>query len=147
MAKVYDIVGHYVNLSIDKAEEMNDERYKSDFYKLQFLMYFAQWKYMFVNKRPLFEDEIYAISSGPILKELFEIPFGTFQKINNKLEDIFPITSDREELLKEILRNYGYYSADKLHSIVIKTKPYQIVYTQREKYVSKELFKKYRFTY
>lgn len=87
--------------------------------QLQKLLYFAQGFSLAINDKPIFEEDIEAWISGPVVPTVFH----AYQKYNNqslpmpKFLDFDRFSKEENELLLEVFNVYGQFSAWKLRDI------------------------------
>lgn len=113
--------------------------------KLNKLLYFAQgFSYQRLGK-PLFADEIEAWSYGPVVSEVYKIFQPCGRNPITPTDEIVELSSEEEELLIDVAREYGRYSASGLVSMTHKAgTPWSQVYKQHEnKVISQTLIKDY----
>ncbi len=110
--------------------------------KLQKLLYYAQGSFLAIKDQLLFGDDLLAWEHGPVVSEVYQkykkyrsdgIPFEEEYKNNIAKED--------EELLKEVYRVFGKYSAWGLREMTHNETPWKE--TKRNDVISTDSIKKY----
>ncbi len=110
--------------------------------KLQKLLYYAQGCFLAVKGRPLFNEVLLAWEHGPAVNEVYQeykkyhfngIPFDE-EYVNN-------INKEDEELLKEVYKVFGKYSAWGLREMTRNETPWKE--TARNAAISLESIKNY----
>jgi uncharacterized phage-associated protein len=109
-----DVAEYYLTSSTDK--ESGD---LISNLKLQKLVYYAQGIHLATTGKPLFNDEIVAWVHGPVVKSLYhqykENGDGPIEPTSNY--DIPEFDKDTKQLLDEVYRVLGQYSAWKLREM------------------------------
>ena len=84
--------------------------------KLQKLLYYAQGCYLALKNQPLFDDEIYCWTHGPVVATVYQ-EYKHFK--DNVLDKVYPVKIDRatEDILDEVYNVFGQYSALRLRSM------------------------------
>ncbi len=132
MCRAIDVANTLINLSIERVEETNDERYYVDFYKINKLLYIAQIRTIEQYKKLLFTEDIYARASGPCINELEPLFYKyRTEPIKEKVTDPVSIGQLREEILSEIIIDYGRFTRQDLGDATKATKPYHTVYEEK----------------
>ena len=110
--------------------------------KLQKLLYYAQGTFLAIKDEPLFDDELLAWEHGPVVYSVYQeykkyhsngIPFDE-EYVNN-------IGKKDEELLKEVYKVFGKYSAWGLREMTHKETPW--LETEKNKVISLDSIKEY----
>ena len=110
--------------------------------KLQKLLYYAQGSFLAIKDRPLFDDNLLAWEHGPVVNEVYQeykkygtngIPFEE-DYTNN-------ISNEDEDLLKEVYKVFGKYSAWGLREMTHNETPWKE--TKRNGVISLESIKDY----
>lgn len=107
--------------------------------KLQKLAYYAQGFSLALLGKPLFNEKVEAWMHGPVVPELYHV-FKAHG--NNGLPipeeiDLTKYSEDERELLDEVYKVYGQFSAWKLRNMSHEEAPWQQTYVEGE--ASKEI--------
>ncbi|WP_236851740.1 Panacea domain-containing protein [Candidatus Sodalis pierantonius] len=101
--------------------------------KLQKLVYYAQGFSLALLNRPLFNEEIEAWMHGPVVPELYR-KYKDFKNQALPLPendiDFSKFSEDEKELLDEVYRVYGQYSAWKLRDMTHSEPPWANSYIE-----------------
>lgn len=91
--------------------------------KLQKLLYYAQGAYLALKGKPLFKENIEAWQHGPVVKKVYD-KFKIFEAnpITGAKKPDLP--KDVEQVLEEVYKLFGQYSAWKLREMTHEEKPY-----------------------
>ena len=91
--------------------------------KLQKLVYYCQAWSLVWDDKPLFDENIEAWVSGPVIRELYEAHRGQFQINPGDFNDYLSgndLDSSQKDTIKEVVKSYGGKSAqwlsDQTHS-------------------------------
>jgi len=135
MLRALDVAEYVLLLALEEVGEVITNL------KLQKLVYYAQGFCLALRGHPLFEETIEAWEHGPVIPELYEhykkyenepIPKPT--ELNySKFDD------ETRELLNEVYKVYGQYSASGLRTLTHEESPWED--TQRGKVISHELMR------
>jgi len=93
--------------------------------KLQKLLYYSQVWSIVLNKKIIFEDDFQAWAHGPVLPDVYhdykEYGFNSIPscECDNNIDD------ELEEVLKEVKRVYGEFSAKKLEDLTHSEDPWK----------------------
>lgn len=124
------------NFFIDLAQ--NEKEGSITNLKLNKLLYFAQAWALTRNGDPLFSDEIQAWDYGPVVPNVYH-KFKAFGENNIKhtADDYSPdkFSDEDVQLLLDVYREYGKYSASALVEITHSESPWQICYQCGERNV------------
>jgi len=116
MCRAIDAAKTLINLSIELAEQNNgDESYYIDIYKIHKLLYFAQKQMYEKYEKPMFVDNIERHYCGPLIDDLYNYWFG-YDLIKSKIpkDSFFPVTPDRLDVLRDVLKKYHNVSVGKM---------------------------------
>lgn len=107
--------------------------------KLQKLVYYAQGFHLALYNKKLFNDDIYAWEHGPVVPALYhELKcFGSSEIPINQDADFTCFHPDQSELLNEIYKIYGQFSAWKLRDMTHDERPW--IETKKNQIISPEL--------
>ncbi len=98
--------------------------------KLQKLVYYAQGIHLAATGKPLFKDEIVAWMHGPVIKDLYhhykENIYGPIEPTHDY--NIPEFGADTKQLLDEVYRVLGQYSAWKLREMTHSENPWVNAY-------------------
>ena len=126
-------------LSLGAAEEEGDLITPL---KIQKLVYYAQGFHLAIFNKALFRDPILAWFHGPVVRSLFEEyrqygsgPIPTPENISNSFAE------QQKELLKDVYRVYGQYSAWRLREMTHDEPPWKD--TPRNQVISHDKLKAY----
>jgi len=120
MAKIDDVAKCFLYL-----DETNEGDGISNL-KLQKLAYYAQGFYSAIFNKPLFDNDIYAWTHGPVVQDLYH----EYKKFgSNRIPvptDFNPISLEKEEfeLIEEVFEVFGQYSAWKLRNMTHEESPW-----------------------
>jgi uncharacterized phage-associated protein len=106
--------------------------------KLQKLLYYAQGYHLALFGTPLFADEIQAWLHGPVVKDVYH-EFSDFDRspiARTPKPAGFPGTA--REVLENVLRSYGQYSAWKLREMSHHEFPWIVAYKKPGKTITQE---------
>ncbi len=111
MCKVQDVVDFFVDFALNDPEETMTNK------RINKLLYFAQGWSLAKRDKPLFEDDFYAWTYGPVIPGVYQrLKIAGNDKIqgidNDTYEDNF--TSEESMLLIDVLREYAKYSTNGL---------------------------------
>ena len=132
MATVYDVANFF--LGIQQADDDKDITPM----KLQKLVYFAQGFALALLGHPLFPEPLEAWKHGPVCPELYQKykPCGgNVIQAADTLNARAAFTQDEFELLMDVYRQYGKYSASTLRNMSHETAPWRAVFAPDEKNV------------
>ena len=120
MAKIDDVAKCFLYL-----DETNEGDGISNL-KLQKLAYYAQGFYSAIFNKPLFDNDIYAWTHGPVVQDLYH----EYKKFgSNRIPvptDFNPISLEKEEfeMIEEVFEVFGQYSAWKLRNMTHEESPW-----------------------
>lgn len=136
-----DIANYLVYLMSDVCEDLSNM-------KLNKLLYYAQGHYLQKTGLPLFSDDIEAWDHGPIINSVYQK-----YKINGSehITEYEParincISDDIRDILLEVARVYGRYTASALRNMThIPKSPWSMVYTEGDfhKRIPNDMIKDY----
>ena len=113
--------------------------------KLQKLCYYAQGFYLAFFDKPLFDDQIEAWQHGPVIKSLYheykEHGAMGIPSIDKLDLSIYP--KRVSELLNEIYKLYGQYSAWRLRQLTHREPPWREAYDRGGAVISHKSMKDY----
>ena len=121
MAKVSDVANYFLSKVDEDAGDLISNL------KLQKLLYYAQGYHLALFDKPLFSDNIEAWTHGPV------VPFIYRKYRDNKGEglrasqpfDSKSLTKDVRDLLDEVYKVYGQFSAWKLRNMTHDEAPWK----------------------
>ena len=108
--------------------------------KLQKLLYYAQGSYLAIKDKPLFKDEIYCWTHGPVVASVY----AEYKKYSdNVIDDVKSVSIDQEtvDLLEEVYNVFGQYSALYLRNMTHSESPWKE--TMQNDIISKNKIKEY----
>lgn len=111
--------------------------------KLQKLLYYAQGAYLALKDKPLFDEDIYNWDYGPVVPEVYQ---QFKQHGNNAIDkpndfDFGAFSEDEIEVIDEVLKVFGQFSAWKLRDMTHQEKPWAS--TKRNDVIPKPLIQTY----
>jgi len=121
MANVSDVANAYLWL-----DRQDDEEGISNL-KLQKLVYYAQGFFLAIFDRPLFEDKIEAWTHGPVVPALYH-KYKNYGRCAIPLDEGFDygaLSKDEAELVEEVHRVFGQFSAWKLREMTHSEPPWR----------------------
>lgn len=111
--------------------------------KLQKLLYYAQGFNLVINGEPLFQEEIVSWEHGPVVSEIYyeysKYGGGAIPLPENI--DFESFTEDEKDLLNEVYKVYGQFSAWKLRDMTHQELPWKS--TKRNEVISHDLLIEY----
>jgi uncharacterized phage-associated protein len=114
--------------------------------KLQKILYYLQGFFIAVFDRKLFEEPIEAWQYGPVVKNVYD-HFKAFSSSSISLKDdekIIDLTDTETELFKEVMEEYGQFSAIKLMNMTHEEFPWKKTFSENPQgEISYELLKEY----
>ncbi len=114
--------------------------------KLQKLLYYTQGFFIAVFDRKLFEEPIEAWQYGPVVREAY-LHFKDFGSSSISLQEdvkIINLAQDEDELFKEVMEEYGQFSAVKLMNMTHEESPWKKTFSENPQgEISYELLKEY----
>ena len=114
--------------------------------KLQKLLYYTQGFFIAVFDRKLFEEPIEAWQYGPVVREAY-LHFKDFGSSSISLQEdvsIINLAQDEDELFKEVMEEYGQFSAVKLMNMTHEELPWKKTFSENPQgEISYELLKEY----
>ncbi len=95
--------------------------------KLQKLVYYAQGFHLALTGQPLFQEELVAWEHGPVVVELYRTlkDFGSSQVILDDTIAADTFTEDQIDLITDVNKVYGQFSAWKLRDMTHNEAPWQ----------------------
>lgn len=113
--------------------------------KLQKLCYYAQGFHLAITGKPLFDDDIEAWQHGPVIPSLYRAykKFGSsgIPQVEKLNLDLYPAKT--AELLNEIYKVYGQFSAWKLREITHDEPPWKEAFEKGATTISHKALKEY----
>jgi uncharacterized phage-associated protein len=108
-----DVAEYFLSLSDPECEDFISNL------KLQKLVYYAQGFHLAIFGEPLFDEPIEAWTHGPVVKDLYhEYKEHGANAIDKPVSiDLNRYTKDIRELLDDVWKVYGQYSASKLRNL------------------------------
>ncbi len=134
-----DIANYFLTLPDEEAGDSISNL------KLQKLCYYAQGFYLAFFNTPLFDDKIEAWQHGPVIKSLYHnysdrgsmgIPY--IEKL-----DLAIYPKRVRELLKEIYKIYGQYSAWRLRELTHREPPWKEAYEKGATVINRKSMKRH----
>lgn len=113
--------------------------------KLQKLLYFAQAAHLALREKPLFEEDIYAWEYGPVVPAVYDVfkDHGRNPITSPTNKDYKKIKGDTADLLSDIWRIFGKFSARKLVDITHEHKPWQNANAAKDKKIPQKTIREY----
>ena len=114
--------------------------------KLQKMLYYLQGFFIAVFDKRLFEEPIEAWQYGPVVREayLYFKEFGSSSISLKGEEIILDLPQNEEELFKEVMDEYGQFSAIKLMNMTHEELPWKKTFNENPQgEISYELLKEY----
>jgi uncharacterized phage-associated protein len=114
--------------------------------KLQKLLYYMQGFYIAIYDKKLFEEPIEAWQYGPVVREMYEYfkKHGSKSLTLNEEEQIISLRDDEEVLFREVMEEYGQFSAVKLMNMTHEELPWKKVFAENPQgEISYDLLKEY----
>ena len=104
--------------------------------KLQKLLYYAQGFNLAINKKPLFSENIIAWEHGPVVREVYDVYSKYSSQILPVPEEEISLTKNEKELIVNVWKVYGQFSAWRLRDMTHSENPWKN--TSRNKIISHE---------
>lgn len=100
--------------------------------KLQKLLYYMQGFFIAVFDKPLFDSDIKAWQYGPVVEEMYYHfkEFGSGAISISSDENIIELLHDEELLFREVMEEFGQFSAIKLMQISHEERPWKKVFNE-----------------
>ena len=113
--------------------------------KLQKLLYYSQGFHLAIHNKPLFHEDIYAWSYGPVVKEVYHY-FKKYGSGHIPVEDVdkVDLSVEEEDLIFEVWNVYGQFSALKLMELTHNEPPWFT--TEIDQIISHKKMKAYFLT-
>jgi uncharacterized phage-associated protein len=114
--------------------------------KLQKLLYYMQGFSIAIFDRKLFENDIEAWQYGPVVKDMYNHfkEFGSGAISLNSNEEHLEMSKEENELFKDVMAEYGQFSAIKLMNMTHEELPWRkIFYENPQGIIPYELLKEY----
>lgn len=118
--------------------------------KLQKLLYYVQGFNLAIFDKPLFDEDIEAWMYGPVVASVYQNfnKFGSTAITIDKTDSIASLSPEEEELFREVLLEYGQFSAIKLMNMTHEETPWRVTfYEQPKSVISNDLISDYFKTY
>lgn len=109
--------------------------------KLQKLLYYAQGFYLALNDKPLFEEEIYAWTHGPVVPSIYDEFKEHGQAGIPKPAESPTFDEETVGLLDEVYTVFGQFSAWKLRNMTHEEPPWKR--TKSGQVISKDALREY----
>ena len=96
--------------------------------KLQKLVYYTQVRYLVMNGRPLFEDEIQAWANGPVSPRLYHVHSGRYMIGRGELGSYGSpdaLTYSEKAAANLVVERLGFYSGESLRELSHGERPWQ----------------------
>lgn len=125
----FDVADYFLSLTDDDAGDLISNL------KLQKLVYYAQGFHLALYKKPLFDETIEAWMHGPVIPELY-------RKYKKYCDSFIPkpesLSMDKygrkvKELLDEVYKVLGQFSAWKLRGMTHEEPPWKVAYQQGDR--------------
>lgn len=114
--------------------------------KLQKMLYYLQGFFIAVFDKKLFEEPIEAWQYGPVVRDAY-FHFKEFGPASISLkgdEKIIDLTHNEDELFREVMEEYGQFSAIKLMNMTHEELPWKKTFSENPQgEISYELLKEY----
>ncbi|KKL28207.1 hypothetical protein LCGC14_2377470 [marine sediment metagenome] len=127
----FDVADYFLSLTDEDAGDLISNL------KLQKLVYYAQGFYLALYNKPLFEESIEAWMHGPVIPKLYRKykKHGDSYIPKPNSFNIDKYNGKPRELLDEVYRELGQYSAWKLRSTTHEELPWKNAYQQGDRTV------------
>lgn len=138
MNTCYDVANYFLAMQDDEAGDAITNM------KLQKLVYYAQGFHLAILGRALFEEHIEAWVHGPVVRELYDKykQYGSDRIPQPKNFNFKVFSKDSREVLDEVYKVLGQYSAWKLRSMTHNEPPWKNA-KQPSGRISNKAMKKY----
>lgn len=112
--------------------------------KLQKLLYYVQGHCLTLFNKPAFNEKIIAWNYGPVVEEIYQEYKDFHKKEITTKQRVKKISTGLEQIIKEVVINYGSIDATKLIDLTHEEEPWQNTYinTEIEKEIISNYFKK-----
>jgi len=139
MATCFDVAEYFLAQTDEEAGDLISNL------KLQKLVYYAQGFHLAMFGRPLFKERIEAWTHGPVVVPLYRKykVFADGPIPRPKDFDVETLDLETRELLDEVYKVYGQYSAWKLRNLSHEDPPYQEGLKSPGAIISSESLQKY----
>ncbi|MCK5595563.1 SocA family protein [bacterium] len=129
-----NVADYYLSLPDEEAGDLISNL------KLQKLCYYAQAFYLALHSSPLFNDQIEAWNHGPVIKNLYHKykDYGATGIPSIKKLDLSVYPEIVCDLLNEIYKIYGQYSAWRLRDLTHQEPPWKEAYEMGATVISHE---------
>lgn len=114
--------------------------------KLQKMLYYLQGFFIAVFDKKLFEEPIEAWQYGPVVRDVYFHfkEFGQNSISLEKNEEIITLESEEEALFRDVMEEYGQFSAIKLMNMTHEELPWKKTFNESPQgEISCELLKEY----
>lgn len=149
-----DIATAIINRSIDYKNMTGNEKYYSNFYSVNKLMYFAYCEYLKQKESSLIREseKIIADSSGSFFEStLFIFKDYNFDDVKEKINHEFLLPKSQEyllpqsikELIDKIVKEYGTLSNQEIGILAKKDEAYLEACGNKDKIITNEIIMKY----
>lgn len=137
MCKSTDVANYFLSLQGSDAGDAISNM------KLQKLLYYAQGFALAILGKPLFEEDFEAWMHGPVLRNIYNRykKYGMSAIPAPARFSFRKYTQEERDLLDEVYRSFGQYSAWALSEMTHQTPPWKD--TERNGIISKESMKAY----
>ena len=121
MCSCFDVADYFLTLLDDNAGDVITNL------KMQKLVYYAQGYSLAIAGKPLFDEEFEAWMHGPVVPELYHKykEYGNFPLPIPRNVNFEKFTEDEKELLNEVYRLYGQFSAWRLRDMTHEEPPWK----------------------
>jgi uncharacterized phage-associated protein len=117
---VFDVADYFLCLQDTDAEDFISNL------KLQKLCYYAQGFHLAINNSRLFENDLEAWQHGPVVRDLYDKYKGHGAGMLEVSKDFSPqvLSEIIKELLEDVYKTYGQYSAWRLRDMTHQEPPW-----------------------
>jgi len=141
-----DIATAIINRSIDYKNMTGNEKYYTNFYSVNKLMYLAHCEYLKKYGTSLIfeEEKIIADTSGPFFEAtLFIFKDYNFEDVKEKVEQEIPTFLYNKDLIDIIVKKYGLLSNQEIGILSKKDEAYLEACSTKDKIITNEMILKY----
>jgi len=127
MLTCFDVANYFLMKGEDAGDLISN-------LKLQKLAYYAQGFSLALLGKPLFGEQVEAWMHGPVVPELYHKykEQGNQGLVASESVDLGKFSADEQELLDEVFKVYGQFSAWKLRNMSHEELPWQSTYVEGE---------------
>ena len=141
-----DITTAIINRSIDYKNMTGNEKYYSNFYSVNKLMYFAYCEYLKQYGWSLIreEEKIIADTSGPFFEStLFIFKDYNYDDVKEKVKQEIPTFLYNKDIIDKIVKEYGFLSNQEIGILSKKDEAYLEACSTKDKIITNEMILKY----